>query len=84
MTRRRFHRARSVDALGDAVQAARTARGLTQSELAQAIGSSRPTISRMERGLPTATDTLIEALTECGYELVVVPRGAPVTVVTPS
>ena len=83
-TRRRFYRARSVDALASAVQSVRTASGRTQSELAAAIRSSRPTISRMERGLPTATDTLVDALTACGYELVVVPRGSLVTVQPPS
>lgn len=81
---KRFYRARSAAALALAVRSARSASGTTQSELAHAIRSSRPTISRMERGLPTATDTLIDALTECGYELVVVPRGSLVTVDPPS
>ena len=84
MTRRRFYRARSADALAAAVQAVRAETGTTQSEVAAAIGSSRPTISRMERGLPTATDTLVDALTACGYELVVVPRGSLITVTPPA
>ena len=83
-THRRFYRARSATALATAVRSARSTSGMTQSELARAIRSSRPTISRMERGLPTATDTLIDALTQCGYELVVVPRGSLVTVEPPS
>ena len=83
-THRRFYRARSATALADAVQSIRTASGKTQSDLARAIRSSRPTISRMERGLPTASDTLVDALTECGYEIVIVPRGSLVTVVPPS
>ncbi len=80
MTRRRFYRARTTGALGAAVQSARTASGRTQTDLAEVIGSSRPTVSRMERGQPTATDTLIAALTASGYELVVIPRGARITV----
>ena len=84
MMRPRFYRARSTPALADAVQAIRTASGRTQSDLAHAIHSSRPTISRLERGLPTATDTLVDALTECGYEIVIVPRGSLVTIVNPS
>lgn len=80
MMRRRFYRARSLSALADAVRSVRSASGRTQSELARAVGSSRPTISRMERGLPTATDTLVDALTECGYEIVVIPRGSLVTI----
>lgn len=83
-TRRRFYRARSVDALADAVRSVRGTTGKTQDDVAQAVRSSRPTISRMERGLPTATDTLLDVLTECGYEIVVVPRGALVTVEVPA
>ncbi|GEA86884.1 helix-turn-helix domain-containing protein [Cellulomonas cellasea] len=79
--RRRYYRARTTRALADAVQAVRAASGKSQTDLAELIGSSRPTISRMERGQPIATDTVIDALTACGYELVVVPRGSLVTVV---
>jgi DNA-binding XRE family transcriptional regulator len=77
---RRFYRARSLVALGQAVASARRARGVTQDVLAQAIGSSRPTISRIERGTPATTDVVVDALARCGYELVVVPRGATITV----
>lgn len=37
-------------ALGDAIAEARAAAGLTQDELAERTGVSRPTISRLERG----------------------------------
>lgn len=77
---RPFYRARTLHALAAAVQGARQGRGLTQVDLALAIGSSRPTVSRMERGHPAATDTLLDALAECGYEVVVVPRGSRITV----
>jgi DNA-binding XRE family transcriptional regulator len=77
---RRFYRARSLTALAAALRGARTGRGYTQDDLAAAIGSSRPTISRMERANPATTDTLLDALSACGYELVVVPRGSTVTV----
>lgn len=80
-THRRYYRARTTRALADAVRAVRTASGKSQTDLAEVIGSSRPTISRMERGQPIATDTVIDALTACGYELVVVPRGSLVIVV---
>lgn len=76
----RFFRARSSTALAAALRGVRDARGLSQSELAHAIGSSRPTVSRMERGAPVATDTVLAALAECGYEVVIVPRGSAVTV----
>lgn len=77
---RRFYRARSLAALATALRGARGDRGLTQDGLARAIGSSRPTVSRAERGNPVATDTLIDALAACGYEIVVVPRGSHVAV----
>lgn len=77
---RRHYRARTLSALGSALQGTRIARGYTQDDLARVIGSSRPTISRMERGNPATTDTVLDALAACGYELVVVPRGATVTV----
>lgn len=77
----RFYRARDTAGLGRAVQGVRTARRYTQDELAHMIDSSRPTISRLERGAAaTSTDTLLDALAACGYELVVVPRGARITV----
>jgi len=79
---RRFYRARSLPALATALRGARGDRHLTQEELARAIGSSRPTVSRMERGNAAATDTLLDALAACGYELVVVPRGSRITVTT--
>lgn len=82
--RRRFYRARSTSALAEAVRSVRSSTGKTQSDVARAIHSSRPTISRMERGLPTSTDTLVDVLTECGYEIVVVPRGSVVTVEAPA
>ncbi|MCG7288238.1 helix-turn-helix domain-containing protein [Cellulomonas sp. ACRRI] len=76
----RFYRARSLPALAAALKGARAARGYTQDDLAAAIGSSRPTISRMERANAAGTDTLVDALSACGYELVVVPRGSTVRV----
>lgn len=79
---RRHYRARTLGALGSALQGTRAARGYTQDDLARVIGSSRPTISRMERGHAATTDTVLDALAACGYEIVVVPRGATVTVTT--
>ena len=76
----RFYRARSLHALAAALRGARDIRGLTQAELADTIGSSRPTVSRMERGAPVATDTALAALAACGYELVAVPRGSTISV----
>lgn len=76
----RWYRARTLDALGQAVRGARETRGLTQDELADLIASSRPTLSRLERGHTVSAATVLDALARCGYEVVVVPRGAQVDV----
>jgi transcriptional regulator with XRE-family HTH domain len=75
-TLRPWYRARTPAALGAAVQGARQSVDLNQDELALQAGTSRPTLSRLERGLPVSTSVLLEALATSGYELVVVPRGA--------
>lgn len=79
----RWFRARGLPALGAAVKGARESAGLSQSSLAELIGSSRPTLSRLERGIPVTTDALTKALTSAGYEIYVVPRTAHVKVELP-
>ncbi|NDO89562.1 helix-turn-helix transcriptional regulator [Cellulosimicrobium cellulans] len=66
--------------MGEAVRRARETRGLTQSDLAERASSSRPTMSRLERGAPVASTTLLDVAAACGYELVLVPRGARLVV----
>ncbi|GAA4628232.1 helix-turn-helix domain-containing protein [Cellulomonas oligotrophica] len=78
--RPKWYRTRSMRSLGVAVRDARETRGLTQDELADLISSSRPTLSRLERGASVSAETVLEALARCGYEMVVVPRGSQVTV----
>ena len=77
---RRWFRARGLTALGAALKGARETASLSQSGLADLIGSSRPTISRLERGVPVTTDVLTKALARAGYEIYVVPRDAHVRV----
>lgn len=77
-TLRPWYRARTPAALGAAVQGARQSADLNQDELAVRAGTSRATLSRLERGLPVTTTVLLETLAESGYEIVVVPRGARV------
>ena len=67
-------------ALGAAVKGAREAKGLTQDELASRTASSRPTISRLERGHAVSTNTLMAALIASGYELAAVPRGSRIRI----
>ncbi len=77
---RHWYRARTLATLGLAAKGARESVGLTQAQFATRLGTSRATISRLERGGPVAVDTLVAALTVGGYEIVVVPREASVTV----
>lgn len=79
----RWFRARSLAALGAAAKGARESAGLSQSELAELISSSRPTLSRLERGVPVTTDVLTKTLARAGYEIYVVPRTAHVRVEFP-
>ncbi|GEK21935.1 hypothetical protein CXY01_24550 [Cellulomonas xylanilytica] len=79
----RWYRARTKQALGAALQSIRQRAGTSQSELAGRVGSSRPHLSRLERGTSPQVDTLMHLLDIQGYELVVVPRGSTVTVEPP-
>lgn len=81
---RPWFRARTLTALGAAVAEIRRAAGLTQTDAADVAGSSRPTISRMERGQPVASSLLIAMLEGTGYEVVILPRGARVIVQDPA
>ena len=79
----RWFRARGLTALGAAAKGARESAGLSQSELASLIDSSRPTISRLERGVPVTIDVLTKTLARAGYEIYVIPRTARVKVELP-
>ena len=79
-----WYRARSLASLGTALAAARKSAGLDQQAMAEAIGSSRPTVSRMERGEAVSSATVWDAATKAGYEIVLVPRGARVQVEDPA
>ena len=75
-----WFRARSARTLGDALAEIRKRAGLSQSDAAELTGTSRPTVSRMERGLPVSSATVLELLEHARYEIVLVPRGARVVV----
>ncbi|WP_019146965.1 helix-turn-helix domain-containing protein [Timonella senegalensis] len=79
-----WYRARTPELLGAAVTGAREDSHLTQTELAEHIDSSRPTLSRLESGKNSSTITLLNALAACGYEVIAVPRGSKITVTPPA
>ncbi len=60
--------------LGDRIRTLRQAKDLRQEELADRIGVSRMTISRLERGEAVSVDTALRALSECGYAIAVAPK----------
>lgn len=65
---------------GERIRALRRARGLRQDELADRIGVTRMTISRLERGESVSVDTALRALSECGYAIAVAPKFTRLTV----
>lgn len=73
-------RLRGRDALAQAVLACRQAGGLTQEQLARRLHVNRTTVIDMEAGRNRALARTAEALSVLGYDLLVVPRGAKVTV----
>jgi transcriptional regulator with XRE-family HTH domain len=60
--------------LGERIRAVRRAKGLRQDDLADRIGVTRMTISRLERGEAVSVDTALRALSECGYAIAVAPK----------
>ncbi|SBS78519.1 XRE family transcriptional regulator [uncultured Mycobacterium sp.] len=67
--------------LGEQARRARQSRGFHQDELANRIGVSRMTISRLERGESVSVDIALRALSECGIALALVPKFSRVKVV---
>lgn len=70
--RRGYQEARDAFELGARVRAERERLGLTQSELAERMETTQPTIARLEAGGVTPSlDTLHRAANALGLELVV-------------
>jgi transcriptional regulator with XRE-family HTH domain len=70
-------RSRLDSDLGAVIRDARRRAGLSQAELANALGTTQSAVSRWERGHDTPrADTLVAILRACGYEadLVMRPR----------
>lgn len=78
-----WFRVRTLAALGEALAGARQSAGLNQTETAELTNTSRPTVSRAERGHPVSTETVISLLASTGYEVLIVPRGSRVAVSAP-
>lgn len=69
---RGYHAAKSAFEWGERVRTEREAAGLTQAELADAIGTSQPAIARLEAGgVNPSLDTLARVAQALGLELIV-------------
>ena len=66
---------------GECIRALRHEKGLRQDELADRIGVTRMTISRLERGEAVSVDTALRALSECGYAIAVTAKFVRLAVV---
>lgn len=73
-------RTRGATALAQALSHCRQGAGLTQEQLARRLRVNRTTLLDMEAGRNKALTRAAEALTLLGYDLVIVPRSAGVTV----
>jgi HTH-type transcriptional regulator / antitoxin HipB len=76
---RGYQKAKAALEWGEQVREEREAAGLTQAELAAAVGTSQPAIARLEAGGVSPTlDTLSRVAEALGLELVVEFRSARV------
>jgi transcriptional regulator with XRE-family HTH domain len=55
--------------LGERIRSLRQAANLKQADLSQSAGISRDTLSRLERGAPVDTPTLLKVLSALGYRI---------------
>jgi len=70
--RHHFEQRRLIHEVANAVRSMRTEAGLTQAQLAKRVGTSQPTIARLEKGLDVRTprwDTLHRIATALGRRL---------------
>jgi HTH-type transcriptional regulator / antitoxin HipB len=67
--------------LGAHVRRVRQEKGFRQEELADRIGVTRTTVSRLERGESVSVDTALRALSECGYAMAIAPKFSRVAVI---
>jgi len=70
----------SLEQTGEFLQEVRKSKGLRQQEFASRIGVSHTTLSNLEQGKNTSTQTLARALQQLGLRIVIVPKDASVTV----
>jgi HTH-type transcriptional regulator/antitoxin HipB len=70
----------TLEQTGEFLRDVRRARGIRQDEFARQLGVSHTTLSNLEKGKNTSTKTLERALQYLGLRVVIVPKGARVSV----
>lgn len=70
----------SLEQTGNFIQEARRSKGISQQEFARMLGVSHTTLSNLEQGKNTSTQTLELALQLLGMRVVIVPKTARVLV----
>lgn len=70
-----------LEQLGEFIRECRKEQGYRQDEFARRLSISHTTLSNLECGKNTSTETLQNALAVLGLRLVVVPRTAQVSVI---
>ena len=70
----------TLEQLGSFLQEVRKEKGLRQDEFARRLGVSHTTLSNLECGKNTSTETLQRALQLLGLRLVVAPKSADIFV----
>lgn len=70
----------SLAQLGEFLQEYRRSKSIKQADFAKTIGVSHTTLSNLEQGKNTSTETLQKALSMLGLRLVIVPKTAHVIV----
>lgn len=75
-----WFRARGLQSFAAAIKTLREKSGQNQSEFAERANTSRATISRLERHSAVTMVAAFNAVNNLGYEIIIVPRGAMITV----
>ena len=70
----------TLEQLGEFIKECRKEQDLTQDEFARLLSVSHTTLSNLECGKNTSTETLQSALSLLGLRLIIVPRTAQVSV----
>ena len=69
-----FFRASTAASFGAALRGARQEAGMTQQQLADAVGTNRRTIVRLEAGSAVSMEVAVDAVRAVGRDIALIPR----------